>query len=416
MATVIDSLFGITPESLMAQREQALQQRAIQYAQLDPMQQAQAGFYTAGSRLGTGISGLLGAEDPELKAARTFQEIQKTTDLTSPEGFLEAGRKLTSAGLGKYALPFIQQAQELKAKTLQNQKLEFGIAQEEALRKGLSELGPEATEEDILKVVTKYAPADKVLAVTQSALTSRANRDQRMAEAQARLDAQIQMAKDRNATQQQIAAMQIEGRKDLAALAASLKQAQPKVLPASLQKTEDEDLARVDSFTMQREALGPSIQALTPDPQTGKTALELSPGKIAGYSYQLAIGKSTPESRAYERLKSAVDTAVNLQVSAEKGVQTDADVLRFAKALIASYGRNDTKATLEALTRFNESIQKAEDKTKQRINSRRTSQGVEPYYIAGQNINVPAAPTKETPSALKPTHRFNPATGRVEAL
>jgi hypothetical protein len=79
-------------------------------------------------------------------------------------------------------------------------------------------------------------------------------------------------------------------------------------------------------------------------------------------------------------LKSAVDTAVNLQVSAEKGVQTDKDVLRFAKALIASYGRNDTQATLDALKRYQNAIVTAENNTKGRLESRRKSQGVGSYY------------------------------------
>ena len=58
MATVAESLFGVSPESLMAARENQLQQRALQFAQLDPMQAAQAGFYTAGSRLGGAVGGL----------------------------------------------------------------------------------------------------------------------------------------------------------------------------------------------------------------------------------------------------------------------------------------------------------------------------------------------------------------------
>jgi hypothetical protein len=98
------------------------------------------------------------------------------------------------------------------------------------------------------------------------------------------------------------------------------------------------------------------------------------------YEAQLAAGNSTPEARAYESLKSAVDTATNLQVSAEKGVQTDKDVLRFAKALVASYGRNDTQATFEALTRYQNALVQAQERTKGRIENRRKAQGVGSFY------------------------------------
>lgn len=85
MAEIVGGLFGVTPESLMAQREAALAQQAQQYAQLSPMQAAQAGFYTAGNRLGTGIGGLLGAQDPEMMRIQQRQSMLQGMDLTSPE-------------------------------------------------------------------------------------------------------------------------------------------------------------------------------------------------------------------------------------------------------------------------------------------------------------------------------------------
>ena len=61
MAEVVNSLFGITPESLMAERENALQQQAMQYAKMDPFQRATAGIYAGANRLGGAVGGLLGA-------------------------------------------------------------------------------------------------------------------------------------------------------------------------------------------------------------------------------------------------------------------------------------------------------------------------------------------------------------------
>ena len=172
-----------------------------------------------------------------------------------------------------------------------------------------------------------------------------------------------------------------QSRAEIAQLTASLRQAGKgeAKLPPSLQKEEGKDLEAVDAYAGQLQALTPALTALTPD-STGKRTLELGPLKNLKYQAQLAAGNSSPEARAYEGLKSAVDTAVNLQVSAEKGVQTDKDVLRFAKALIASYGSNDTQATFEALGRYQKALQSAQDKTKGRLESRRKSQGVGAYY------------------------------------
>jgi hypothetical protein len=238
------------------------------------------------------------------------------------------------------------------------ERKELSFQQEEKLRAELSALPPNATEQQVLSVVTKYGSPDKILQV-------------------------LTASQDRQAA--------------LAARRAAGGAVSAKPLSASLQKSEDKDLEAIDTYTAQAEALGPSIQNLTPDAK-GVRKLNLSPVNNAKYIAQNAVGNSTEESRAYEALKSAVDTAVNLQVSAEKGVQTDKDVLRFANALVAAYGKNDSEASLQALNRYNAAILKAKDRTASRIDQRRTSQKIEPLF-ANQ------APSQQTtqPSAEKKT-------------
>lgn len=85
MAEVMNSLFGVTPESLMAQREAVLAQQAQNFAQLSPMQAAQAGFYTAGNRLAGAAGGLLGAQDPEMMRIQQRQQILQGLDLSNPD-------------------------------------------------------------------------------------------------------------------------------------------------------------------------------------------------------------------------------------------------------------------------------------------------------------------------------------------
>jgi hypothetical protein len=66
--------------------------------------------------------------------------------------------------------------------------------------------------------------------------------------------------------------------------------------------------------------------------------------------------------------------------------------LRFANELIAAFGGYDTKTTLEALSNFSKSTEKARENAQKRIDSRRKSQGVEPYY--GPAVGTPQNPIK----------------------
>lgn len=113
---VMSTLFGVTPEALMAQREAQLQQRAMQFAQMNPMEQAQAGFYTAGSRLGSAVGGLLGAQDPELMRVRQRQSLLQGVDLNDPAALREAASKALQLGDNAAASQLAQQALTVQEK------------------------------------------------------------------------------------------------------------------------------------------------------------------------------------------------------------------------------------------------------------------------------------------------------------
>lgn len=362
MAEIVGGLFGVSPEQLMRQRQATDASNAFRFANLDPMQRAQMAIYQGGAGLGRGIQGLLGG-DPELERVSQIKQLSSQFDLTTPQGARDFAKALQPFA-PQEAIMAVREADRMEQAGLGRQKIsadiakaELSAAQEEKLRAELSTLGPNATEQQVLAVVTKYGSPDKILQV-------------------------LTQSQDRRAK--------------IAAAAAGKAEAPPKPLAASLQKSEDKDIESIDSYTAQGEALKPSILNLTPDAK-GVRTLELGPAKNAKYIAQNALGNSTPESRAYEALKSAVDTAVNLQVSAEKGVQTDKDVLRFANALIAAYGRNDTNATLEALKRYNKAIETAKTRTEARVDQRRVSQKVEPLF--GGQTRQPSAPPENPPTA-----------------
>jgi hypothetical protein len=403
MADIVQSLFGITPEIYQQSQQARADQQAMQYAKLSPFEQANYAIGRGANMLGGAVARGLGGEDPELARISMRQQIARQLNPNDPASIQQAISALSQAGDGQGAMMLQGEYQKLiesnalvgqrgaaeKASLAQAAKTEFGIKQEEKLRDELSALGPNATQDQILSVVTKYGPPEKVLAALQGS-ADRATANQARIDAanlanQARIDAakvaadaKLEAARMAGATAKEIAQMRVDSARELRLLATSLKG--PKVLAPSLQKEEDKELELVDSLTARESSLAPAIASLTVDPKTGKPPLELGPVNNLRYQAQNAAGNSSIESRNYASLQRAVQEATNLKTDAAKGVQTDKDVLRFANELIAAFGGNDTKTTLEALSNFSKSTAKARENAQKRIDSRRTSQGVEPYY------------------------------------
>ena len=121
MATVAESLFGVTPESLQQQRQEALLNRGVQLAQLDPFQQAYASIYAGAGNIGRGVGGLLGAEDPELMRVRQRQQLLQGINPADPASLRAAAQR---------AIEFkdFQAAQEFASRALAAEKTQSEIA------------------------------------------------------------------------------------------------------------------------------------------------------------------------------------------------------------------------------------------------------------------------------------------------
>jgi len=435
---IVAGLFGLTPQMYQNQQYQQDLNRGISMAQLSPGAAAQAGLQASVGQLGRGFAGAMGIEDPQLKIISARNSIAQQIDQTNPESILKGAQMLAQAGdqQGAFALAqYARQAQESIAQTQQRRaaeqaslaqaaKTNLNVKQEEELRSKLSALGPNATQDQVIGILTQYGPPEKVLAaltaaqskteatLAKTAASDAANQakieaaktaaDAALERAKVLADAKIEAAATAGATAKQIAQMRIDSSKEIAQLkidsamqlkefANSLKG--PKTLAPSLQKEEDKELELVDSLKAREDSLAPAIASLTPDPKTGKISLELGPVRNLRYQAQNAAGNSTPESQRFAELERAVQAATNLKTDAAKGVQTDKDVLRFANELIAAYGKYDTTVTLQALNDFVKATAKARENAQKRIDSRRKSQGVDPYY-------GPAVGTAQNPIKL----------------
>jgi hypothetical protein len=423
---IVAGLFGLTPEMYGEQQRRSALREGIDLAKLTPGEAGAAMTYAGAKGLGGAIAGAMGIEDPQLKLISARQQVLGQVDQTDPTSLLNGAKTLAQMGdqQGAFALAqYARQAQESIAQTQQRRaaetsslataaKTQLSIDQETKLRDELSKLGPDATQDQVIGVLTKYGPPEKVLAALTAAQSKteaaqakieavKTASDAALERAKVLADAKIEAARERGATDKQIAQMRVDSSKEIAQLkidsamqlkefANSLKG--PKALAPSLQKEEDKELELVDSLKAREDSLAPAIASLSPDPKTGKISLELGPVRNLRYQAQNAAGNSTPESQRFAELERAVQAATNLKTDAAKGVQTDKDVLRFANELIAAYGKYDTTVTLQALNDFVKATAKARENAQKRIDSRRKSQGVEPYY--GPAVGTPQNPIK----------------------
>lgn len=101
--SIIGGLFGLTPEMYQRSQAEEDQKAAMQFARLSPLEQASAGFYSAGMGLGRGIGTLLGAEDPQLQMIAKQQEILSGIDQTDPKSIAEGAKRASEMGIPRLA-------------------------------------------------------------------------------------------------------------------------------------------------------------------------------------------------------------------------------------------------------------------------------------------------------------------------
>jgi len=262
---IVAGLFGLTPEMYGEQQRRSALQEGITLAQLDPAARGAAMTYGGAKGLGTAIGGAMGVEDPQLKLISTRNAIAKQIDQSNPESILQGAQMLAQAGdqQGSIALAQLaRQAQSEMALTQQRRaaeqsslataaKTQLSVRQEEELRSELSKLGPNATQEQILSVVTKYGPPDKVMAVLQRSADLAAQRETTLQLGREKIEAKLESDLRQAKTDLEKEQMRIEARKELAQLMASLKGPSSAVLKAQekAEKVQEGQLALGDTIS-----------------------------------------------------------------------------------------------------------------------------------------------------------------------
>ena len=185
----------MSPQEMQAQ---LLNQRAAQFAQLDPNQQLGMMAYKAGSGLGTGLAGAFGVDvqDPIIKRATKLRELasQYNTNTAAglrqmadalrtsdPDMALQLSQKAAAMDLEgqkmqtEQARQMAQEAQAAKSMAEQG-KILRGEAKDEQLRAELAALPMDADDKAVEAVVRKYGKPDDIFKTLERRQTAEANR------------------------------------------------------------------------------------------------------------------------------------------------------------------------------------------------------------------------------------------------
>ena len=126
MAEIVQGLFGVSPEQLNAQRQQAMQKQAMDYSQLNPFQRATYGIGMGAQQLGTAVGGMLGGVDPEMAKIQQRKQLLQGLDITNPASLREKAMAFMQAN-------DYQAAQELSNKAAELEKTATEKSKQEAI-------------------------------------------------------------------------------------------------------------------------------------------------------------------------------------------------------------------------------------------------------------------------------------------
>jgi hypothetical protein len=109
----------------LQKRQGDMRARAMSFAQLSPMQQADYGFYRGGQQLGDALGGALGGKDPQLQLITQRQQMLSMIDPDKPETFSRAIQYALQTGDRNTALMLNDEMQNAKARKTENLQLQL---------------------------------------------------------------------------------------------------------------------------------------------------------------------------------------------------------------------------------------------------------------------------------------------------
>ena len=405
MASEILGLFT-TPEQYQLAQQQAQQAQAIQFANLNPMAQANYGTFLAGQKLGGAIGGALGGEDPQLKLISQRQQLLSQLDQSDPTSFARVAKIASDAG---------------------DQELAFGVA--EAGRKAQSEIN----------LATQRAREAQLKPVVVDGRVVNPNTGQVIYESPAKPEKEKFVVVGNALVSEATGKVIYEGDKPEKYSDFARKLIEVGLTPGTepFQKRMLEHINAVTKGASQGTG-NVTIGGISID--TGAAAKEA--GKVIGgnvaniesqYSLQTGIGDALKlidkgiYAGAYGPEKGFIAKYSLGTVGDPKKVRNTevfmANIGEIVIPRLQQFGGNDSNEELKYLQKVVAGDQRLEPESMQRIlisaekkianNIRRLQKQAE---SAGKGGNLPLEPMQPTPSAPRVTKRLNPQTGKLEPV
>ena len=114
MADIVQSLFGVTPQAYQQAQQARMDAQALQYAKLDPFQQANYAIGRGASGLAGAIGGALGGQDPELQRITMRQQIASQINPNDPTSIEQGIVALQQGGDPQGAFMLQSEYQKMK--------------------------------------------------------------------------------------------------------------------------------------------------------------------------------------------------------------------------------------------------------------------------------------------------------------
>ena len=172
--SIVQGLFGIDPTQYQQQQAALQNTQAQQFAEMTGAQQGQYGAFRGGQMAGNAAVGLMGGQDPMLQKATMAKQLAGQFDLTTSDGLKQYADALAKNGAPDLAQMAFARSQEVTTKSLANEQAQLGVnkikmstEQEAKMREELSSLPANASDDQILSVIKKYAGANELLKILE---------------------------------------------------------------------------------------------------------------------------------------------------------------------------------------------------------------------------------------------------------
>lgn len=129
MAEIVQSLFGVTPESYQQAQQARADQQAMQFAKLNPFEKASFGIGSGAYQLAGALGGALGGQDPELQRITARQQIARQINPNDPASIQRGIAALQQANDTQGAMMLQSEYQKLvESKALVGQREASALA------------------------------------------------------------------------------------------------------------------------------------------------------------------------------------------------------------------------------------------------------------------------------------------------